>query len=130
MSSFQAPFEAHFHSEIKTIASMANHPKAPKPGSEEEATAALTFKTWGKSTVMKAGMADVVPFFLLNLDGTVEEGMWANWPPMPGPIKVSRVFAESIRGTLGCRSADWVLLVDNGEHRWRNSFGMVEIFKL
>ncbi|KAI8944479.1 hypothetical protein F4801DRAFT_571567 [Xylaria longipes] len=87
MSSFQEPFETHFHSEISTIADLANHPNAPKAGSPEEAEASLTFKTWGKSTVTKAGTLDVVPFFLLNLDGTVEDGLWANWPPIPAPIK-------------------------------------------
>ncbi|KAI1490285.1 hypothetical protein F5X96DRAFT_669834 [Biscogniauxia mediterranea] len=87
MTSFQEPFETHFRSEIATIAAMADHPKAPKVGSEEEATASLTFKTWGKSTVTKAGTLDVVPFFLMNLDGTTEDGMWANWPPIPAPIK-------------------------------------------
>ncbi|KAI0395268.1 hypothetical protein F5Y17DRAFT_424461 [Xylariaceae sp. FL0594] len=87
MSAFQEPFESHFHSEISTIANLANHPNAPKPGSPEEAKAALTFKTWGKTTVSKAGNLDVVPFFLMNLDGTVEDGMWANWPPIPAPIK-------------------------------------------
>jgi hypothetical protein len=97
MATFQEPFEAHFHSEIKTIAAMADHPQAPKPGSEDEAKAGATFKAWGKSTVTKAGMADVVPFFLLNLDGTVEDGMWASWPPMPGPIKVSRSLCEPMR---------------------------------
>ncbi|KAI1292459.1 hypothetical protein F5Y03DRAFT_400432 [Xylaria venustula] len=87
MSSFREPFETHFHSEISTIADLANHPNAPKPGSPEETTASLTFKTWGKSTVTKAGTLDVVPFFLLNLDGTVEDGLWENWPPIPSPIK-------------------------------------------
>ncbi|KAI1823502.1 hypothetical protein F4861DRAFT_316928 [Xylaria intraflava] len=87
MESFQEPFETHFANEISTIAGFANHSNAPKPGSKEEAEAALVFKTWGKSTVMKAGTLDVVPFFLLNLDGTAEDGMWANWPPIPAPIK-------------------------------------------
>ncbi|KAH8157027.1 hypothetical protein CIB48_g11219 [Xylaria polymorpha] len=87
MSSFQEPFEVHFHSEISTIADLANHPNAPKPGSPEEAEASLMFKTWGKSTVTKAGTLDVVPFFLLNLDGTLEDGLWENWPPIPAPIK-------------------------------------------
>ncbi|SPO02368.1 uncharacterized protein DNG_05041 [Cephalotrichum gorgonifer] len=87
MESFRDPFETHFHNEIKTIAEMADHPRAPAPGTPEETAAGLTFKTWGKTTVSKAGMLDVVPFFLLNLDRTVEEGLWANWPPMPAPIK-------------------------------------------
>jgi hypothetical protein len=87
MDGFQEPFGSHFHSEIKTISALADHPKAPKFGSPEEATASLTFKKWGKTTVSKAGTWDVVPFFLLNLDRTVEEGMWVNWPPIPAPIK-------------------------------------------
>jgi len=130
MSSFQQPFEDHFHAEIKTIASMASHPKAPKPGSEEEATAGKTFKTWGKSTVTKAGMADVVPFFLLNLDGTAEEGMWANWPPMPGPIKVSRSPFPSRYGSLQRRSDADGWPVDYGERRWRISLRVVEVLEL
>lgn len=86
MDAFKEPFEHHFHSEISTIAALSNHPKAPKEDTPEGAAAGLTFKTWGKKTVTKAGVLDVVPFFLLNLDRTAEEGLWANWPPMPAPI--------------------------------------------
>ncbi|KAK3989995.1 hypothetical protein QBC44DRAFT_326456 [Cladorrhinum sp. PSN332] len=87
MASFQEPFENHFHSEISTIAKFSEHPNTPKEGTPENTAAAATFKAWGKATVTKAGMTDVVPFFLLNLDRTAEDGMWANWPPMPAPIK-------------------------------------------
>ncbi|KAI0892819.1 hypothetical protein F4806DRAFT_224281 [Annulohypoxylon nitens] len=87
MDGFKDSFDAHFHSEISTIANLKDHPNAPKPVSPEEQTASLTFKSWGKSTVTKAGTLDVVPFFLLNLDGTAEEGQWENWPPIPAPIK-------------------------------------------
>ncbi|KAK5651510.1 hypothetical protein OQA88_11964 [Cercophora sp. LCS_1] len=87
MKKFQEPFKNHFHSEISTIAKFADHPKAPKAGTPEEAAASATFKAWGKATVTKAGVLDVVPFFLLNLDRTIEDGLWANWPPMPAPIK-------------------------------------------
>ncbi|KAK4116151.1 hypothetical protein N656DRAFT_774352 [Canariomyces notabilis] len=87
MRGFQADFENHFHSEIATIAKFSEHPNAPKEGTPENAAAAATFKAWGKSTVTKAGVTDVVPFFLLNLDRTAEGGMWANWPPMPAPIR-------------------------------------------
>ncbi|KAJ9150311.1 HemerythrinHHE cation binding domain-containing protein [Pleurostoma richardsiae] len=87
MSGFQVPFEHHFHSEIGTISKLAEHPNAPKPDTPEAAAASDTFKSWGKSTVTKAGTFDVVPFFLLNLDKNAEDGMWANWPPMPGPIR-------------------------------------------
>ncbi|KAL2137277.1 hypothetical protein VTI74DRAFT_5008 [Chaetomium olivicolor] len=87
MQSFQQPFEEHFHNEIATISKFSDHPNAPKEATPEYDAAAATFKAWGKSTVTKAGVTDVVPFFLLNLDRTVEDGMWANWPPMPAPIK-------------------------------------------
>lgn len=87
MNAFQQPFEDHFHSEIATIANLADHPNAPKAGTPEHDATTEKFKTWGKNTVTKAGVTDVVPFFLLNLDRTVEDGLWANWPPMPAPIK-------------------------------------------
>ncbi|KAI1401119.1 hypothetical protein F4819DRAFT_459259 [Hypoxylon fuscum] len=87
MQNFQQPFADHFHREIATIAQLAAHPNAPTPGSPEEARAAATFRSWGKSTVTKAGTLDVVPFFLLNLDGTAEDGTWADWPPIPAPVK-------------------------------------------
>ena len=87
MESFQDPFVTHFHNEIATIASFANLPKAPAPSSQEAVNAAAIFRAWGKKTVTKAGYTDVVPFFLLNLDTTYEEGLWASWPPMPAPVK-------------------------------------------
>ncbi|ROV99837.1 hypothetical protein VSDG_03069 [Cytospora chrysosperma] len=89
MDGFHVNFETHFHNEIGTLSRLASHPNAPAPDTPEAAEAFNTFKTWGKSTVTKAGTTDVVPFFLLNLDRTdqFEEGMWANWPPIPAPIK-------------------------------------------
>jgi hypothetical protein len=87
MDTFREPFSDHFHSEIGTIAAFADLPSAPKPGTPEAEAAAATFKTWGKKTLTKAGMADVVPFCLLNLDRTYEGGLWATWPPMPAPIR-------------------------------------------
>lgn len=87
MDSFRQPFEHHFHHEISTIASLATHPSAPAEGSPEEVAASAIFKAWGKKTVTKAGMTDVVPFFLMNLDSFAEDGMWASWPPMPAPVK-------------------------------------------
>jgi hypothetical protein len=97
MSGFEADFANHFsRSEIDSIAKLADHPKAPKLGTPEHDEAVNMFKTWGKTTVSKAGYLDVLPFFLLNLDGTVEDGTWANWPPMPGPIRWGM---ENIAGT-------------------------------
>ncbi|KAA8635337.1 hypothetical protein SMACR_01557 [Sordaria macrospora] len=87
MGTFQDSFSDHFHSEISTISKLSEHANAPKEGTPEHMAAVTTFKTWGKATVTKAGVTDCVPFFLLNLDRTVEDGMWANWPPMPAPIK-------------------------------------------
>ncbi|KAL8408696.1 hypothetical protein RB594_007230 [Gaeumannomyces avenae] len=91
MTGFQEPFEEHFRSEISTIADLAAHPNAPKSGTPEADKAAATFSAWGKKTVMKAGISDVVPFFLVNLDASYEGGRWANWPPIPPPIKWSLV---------------------------------------
>jgi hypothetical protein len=87
MSSFQTPFSHHFHHEISTIASFADHLSAPAPNTPEAEHAATIFKAWGKKTVTKAGTFDVVPFFLMNLDATFEEGKWAKWPPMPAPVR-------------------------------------------
>lgn len=89
MDGFHAAFETHFHNEIRTLAALAAHPGAPAPGTERAAEATATFKTWGKSTVTKAGTTDVVPFFLLNLDRTrgFEDGTWAAWPPIPAPVR-------------------------------------------
>jgi hypothetical protein len=87
MSSFRAPFAHHFHHEITTIAALSSLPAAPAHDSPEAGAAAAVFKAWGKKTVMKAGAADGVPFFLLNLDATYEEGRWASWPPMPAPVR-------------------------------------------
>ncbi|KAH6625244.1 hypothetical protein C7974DRAFT_196764 [Boeremia exigua] len=87
MLTFQVPFEHHFHSEITHISSFASLPSAPVLGSPESDQAVVVFKAWGKKTVTKAGTTDVVPFFLMNLDATYEEGKWANWPPMPAPVR-------------------------------------------
>jgi len=87
MDSFRAPFEHHFHHEITTIAALSSHPNAPVEGTPSATAASAIFKTWGKATVTKAGVSDVVPFFLLNLDRTAEGGMWADWPPMPAPVR-------------------------------------------
>lgn len=107
MSSFQNTFRDHCHSEITTIATLANHPRAPKEGTREAATARAIFKAWGKSTVTKAGMSDVAPFFILNLDRTAEEGIWADWPPMPAPIKWTLVkVAGALHGRWRFASCD------------------------
>jgi hypothetical protein len=87
MESFQDAFTHHFHHEISTIASFAERASAPAQDSPQAADAAAVFKAWGKKTVTKAGTFDVVPFFLMNLDAEYEEGMWADWPPMPRLVR-------------------------------------------
>ncbi|XWW95316.1 hypothetical protein V2A60_003274 [Cordyceps javanica] len=87
LDGLRAPLGHHLHSEVQTIAALAGHPGAPAEGSDAAAAAALVFKTWGKKTVTRAGLLDVVPFFLLNLDRTFEGGRWAHWPPMPAPVR-------------------------------------------
>lgn len=81
LDSFRDALTHHLHSEIQTIASLSAVP------SDLADAAALTFKTWGKQTLTKAGLTDVVPFALLNMDAGFEEGMWAGWPPMPWVVK-------------------------------------------
>lgn len=80
MKEFEEPFNHHFHSEIRTIASLA-------ASTDDVPAAAPIFKAWGKATVTKAGYLDVLPFLFLNFDRTFEEGYWKDWPPMPKPIK-------------------------------------------
>lgn len=107
MSSFQASLRDHFHSEINTITNLSHHPRAPKEGTGEAARARAVFKTWGKNTVTKAGMSDVAPFFILNLDRTAEDGLWADWPPMPAPIKWTLLrVSGSLRGCWRFASCD------------------------
>ncbi|KAF2812276.1 uncharacterized protein BDZ99DRAFT_383436 [Mytilinidion resinicola] len=79
MKEFEEPFDTHFHSEIASIASLGSYGDFP--------AAKPVFATWGKNSVKSAGYTDVVPFLFLNFDRTVEDGLWATWPPMPAPIR-------------------------------------------
>ncbi|KAL3958618.1 hypothetical protein ACCO45_006780 [Purpureocillium lilacinum] len=81
------PLEQHLHHEVTLLASLATHPSAPARDSFAGAVAGETLMNWGKNSV--SGTFDVVPFFLLNVDRTVadDEGRWANWPPMPEPVR-------------------------------------------
>ncbi|KND91116.1 hypothetical protein TOPH_04249, partial [Tolypocladium ophioglossoides CBS 100239] len=87
MDSFRKPLEHHLHHEVSVMAAMAAHPNAPQRDSLQGAVASGLLKAWGKNTVRKAGLSDVVPFFLLNADGTAEGGLWRAWPPMPRPVR-------------------------------------------
>lgn len=89
MDSFHEPFETHFHNEIATIYALRQHPNVPASASPEAKAASDMLRAWGKATVTKAGVTDVVPFFLLNTDLSdgFEDGLWNSWPPIPAPIK-------------------------------------------
>ncbi|KAF8851084.1 hypothetical protein BDZ45DRAFT_601987 [Acephala macrosclerotiorum] len=84
MATFQDPFEAHMRSEISTIAALAQHQRTPKEGSEEEKSTQAAFDTREGNAIVKAGVTDVLPFFLFNFDSEYEDGLWRDWPPIPG----------------------------------------------
>lgn len=87
MSVFQQPFELHFRNEIELIASLATHPNAPGEGSSEQIEAEKKFDKWGSSSVTRSGITDVLMFFLYNLDSSYEDGLWKDWPDIPGPVR-------------------------------------------
>lgn len=75
MKSLQEPLEAHFRSEISTIANLAHHQRTPKEGSEEEKATEAAFDSREGKSLVKSGMADVLPFFLFNFDREYEDGL-------------------------------------------------------
>ncbi|CAG9998461.1 unnamed protein product [Clonostachys byssicola] len=87
MSAFQQPFEIHFRNEIELIASLATHPNAPREGSTEQIEAQKNFDKWGSSSVTRSGITDVLMFFFHNLDNDYEDGLWKDWPDIPGPVR-------------------------------------------
>lgn len=87
MDSMREPLEQHLHHEVAVMAATATHRNTPARDSPAGAVAAATLKAWGKKTVRKAGVADVVPLFLLNADRTAEGGAWRDWPPMPRVVR-------------------------------------------
>jgi hypothetical protein len=87
MASFQEPLGVHLQSEVTTIADLASHPRTPKEGSAEEKTTSETFDAREGKNLMLSGMTDVLPFFLFNFDCDYEDGIWMDWPPIPGPVR-------------------------------------------
>ncbi|KAF1808091.1 hypothetical protein P152DRAFT_406137 [Eremomyces bilateralis CBS 781.70] len=81
MDAFLEPFQSHFHSEIKTIAALA-------AGPEPTEKAAKAFEDWGRTSITNAGYTDVFVFLLLHMDREFEDGLWMNWPPIPGLVKM------------------------------------------
>jgi hypothetical protein len=99
MDAFQGPFEAHFRSEISTIAALAAHPRTPTQDSPAQVQASAKMDAWGRNTVIKAGIADVVPVFLYNLDKEFEEGLWKDWPPIPAPVRWTLLGVAGFKGS-------------------------------
>lgn len=87
MATFQESLEAHMRSEISCIAQLAKHTKTPKEGSAEEKTTQAAFEAREGNNLLKSGVTDVLPFFLFNFDSEYEDGLWAHWPPIPGPVR-------------------------------------------
>jgi hypothetical protein len=87
MATFQEPLETHMRSEISTIANFGHHPRAPKEGSPEEKAAGATFDQREGKNLLMSGPTDVMPFFLFNFDSEYEDGLWLNWPPIPGLVR-------------------------------------------
>ncbi|KAL8281133.1 hypothetical protein RQP46_006491 [Phenoliferia psychrophenolica] len=82
MDAFKDPFGQHFgqDGEVAHLASFATlYPDQPE--------LRPIFATWGKNSLMKTGVLDGIPFMFCNLDRTAEDGRWADWPRIPGPIK-------------------------------------------
>ncbi|RDW64986.1 hypothetical protein BP6252_10637 [Coleophoma cylindrospora] len=87
MATFQESLEAHMRAEVSTIAQLSQHPRTPKEGSPEETATQTAFDTREGNNLMKSGLTDVLPFFLFNFDREYEDGLWRNWPPIPGPVR-------------------------------------------
>lgn len=87
MATFQEPFEAHMRSEISTLERLAHHVRTPKEGSAEEKATGSSFDAREGQKLLMSGITDVMPFFLYNFDREYEDGIWAQWPPIPGPVR-------------------------------------------
>ncbi|UNI24626.1 hypothetical protein JDV02_010360 [Purpureocillium takamizusanense] len=101
MAAFEKPFEAHFRSEIDTIAALAAHPNTPREGTPEAAAARSRFDAWGRRSVLTGGVTDVSMFFLFNLDRGHEGGRWSEWPEVPAALR------WALTRTLGGWHAGW-----------------------
>ncbi|KAH9220757.1 hypothetical protein DL95DRAFT_432971 [Leptodontidium sp. 2 PMI_412] len=87
MVSFQDTLEAHMRSEITTIANLSTHANTPQAGSQKEKDTQAEFDKREGEKIREAGMTDVMPFFLFNFDCEYEDGLWKDWPPIPGPVR-------------------------------------------
>ncbi|KFY88752.1 hypothetical protein V500_06149 [Pseudogymnoascus sp. VKM F-4518 (FW-2643)] len=87
MASFQEPLGLHLQSEVTTIADLARHPHTPKEGTAVEKSTKEAFDAREGRNLMMSGITDVLPFFLFNFDCDYEDGIWMDWPPIPGPVR-------------------------------------------
>jgi hypothetical protein len=96
MASFQEPFYSHLRSEIDTIAALSKHSQTPKEGSSLEQSTRKTFDDREGKNLLMSGATDVVPFFLLNFDRDYEGGIWADWPPIPLPVRWALIHVAKV----------------------------------
>jgi hypothetical protein len=87
MATFQQPFGKHMRSEVATIAVLSSHSGTPKEGSKEENNIQRDFDTREGNNLIKSGIMDILPFFLFNYDSSYEDGIWEDWPPIPGLVR-------------------------------------------
>ncbi|ODA79371.1 hypothetical protein RJ55_04964 [Drechmeria coniospora] len=87
LESLRPTLEYHMHHEVSSIAELSRHSNAPARNSAEATAAGDLMATWGKNSISKGGLFDMVPFFLLNTDSTVDDGRWVAWPGMPKPVR-------------------------------------------
>lgn len=87
MSTFQDDFSSHMRAEVSVIASLASHHNTPPAGSAEEKAIGASFDKKEGMALLKSGVTDVVPFFFFNFEGEFEEGLWRDWPPIPGVVR-------------------------------------------
>ena len=79
IDSFAPALMAHLAEEIPTILSLSRF------GSE------VPFLKLSEVEMRKASdeipKTEGLPFFMMNLDRTFEDGMWESWPPIPGAVR-------------------------------------------
>src|SRR5262245_24361277 len=97
MEAFREPFAANMSSEVTTIANLASHARTPEEGSAKEKSTRSAFDAREGKNLVMSGITDVMPFFLFNFDSEYEDGLWANWPPIPAPVRWGMMNVGKIR---------------------------------
>lgn len=101
IDSFSSALMSHLAEEIPTILSLSRF------GSN------IPFLKLSEVEMRKASdkipKAEGLPFFMLNLDRTFEDGMWESWPPIPSAIRwaLIRIVAWKHAGWWRFASCDY-----------------------